>query len=101
MTQQTGKPLHNVCLALGVFFLTVVVVVGITLLSRSTWIDQAPKQWLSREIVPKELISEVNKETPKNPEAATKEAYEKVIRELQERSNAPQSQQDWDHRWKK
>ena len=67
------KTFNNAMLTLGAFLLAAVVGIGITSLRNGSWIDYAPKEWLSDE----------DREALKNPEAAQKKSMEKFNREMQ------------------
>jgi hypothetical protein len=85
------KLLRDASVAVGAVLLMVAVAVGVYCLSHGTWVDLAPKEWLSEE----------DKAALKDPEAANKAAYEKMSREAWERSKSVQPQPGWDRNWKK
>jgi hypothetical protein len=66
---------------------------GVVMLCRNpkAWIDLAPTSWLSEE----------DKKAIKDPEAANKEAREKMGREAWEQYKSQQPARGWDQGWKK
>jgi hypothetical protein len=98
MSQQLEKTLHNAFLTLGAFLLAAVVGVGIHAVRTGSWIDYAPKEWLSDD----------DKKALKDPAAANKEAYDKMAREAWQNTpktynpqNDPWRQTNWNQGWKK
>jgi hypothetical protein len=80
-------------MAVGVFLITMIVVVGGTWLyqNRNTAIDLPPQGWVSDE----------DREVLKDPKAANQAAYDKMSREAWERSQSQQPQNSWSRGGKK